>query len=101
MPVKKKMVKKKTMKKVAKKKVTKKIPNILLYRTQSCPYCHMAEDFFKANKISFKSIDVGTNVKAAQEMVKKSGQMGVPVIDINGEIIVGFDKAALKKVLKL
>lgn len=74
---------------------------VTIYRTETCPYCHMAEEFFKKNKVSYKSIDVGKNQKAAQEMVKKSGQMGVPVIDIAGKIIVGFDKSALKKALGL
>ena len=78
---------------------TPKKKNITIYRTQTCPYCHMAEEFFNQNKIKYKSIDVGKNPKAAQEMIKKSGQMGVPVIDINGKIIVGFDKAAFRKAL--
>src|SRR3989338_7217520 len=59
---------------------------VLLYRTPTCPFCHMTEDFFKANKVKYKSIDVNANRKAAQEMVKKSGQMGVPVIDTGREI---------------
>lgn len=79
------------------KKTTKK--SVTLYKTQTCPFCHMAEEFFKKNKVKYKSIDVGKDKKAAQEMVKKSGQMGVPVIDISGKIIVGFDKSALKKAL--
>lgn len=87
-------------KKIAKKnsQVSKK-QNIILYKTKTCPFCHMAEEFFKENKIKYKSIDVGVNQKAAAVMVKKSGQMGVPVMDINGKIIVGFDKSALKKSL--
>ncbi len=79
----------------------KKSLKITVYRTKTCPYCHMAEEFLKQNKIKYKSIDVGTDQKAAQEMIKKSGQMGVPVIDINGKIIVGFDKSALKKAIGL
>ena len=77
----------------------KKQHNITLYKTLSCPFCHMTEKFFKENKVKYKSIDVGKDQKAAQEMIKKSGQMGVPVIDINGTIIVGFNKAALRKTL--
>lgn len=83
-------------------KKSEKITNgfsITVYRTETCPYCHMAEEFFKQNNVKYKSIDVGKNPGAAQEMVKKSGQMGVPVIDINGKIIVGFDKTALRKAL--
>ena len=77
----------------------KKSHNVIVYRTETCPYCHMAEEFFKQNKVKFKSIDVGKDQKAAQEMVKKSGQMGVPVIDVDGKIVIGFDKAALRKAL--
>jgi len=83
----------------AKKKSKSKKLNIILYKTKTCPFCHMAEEFFNKNRIKYKSIDVGVNQKAAEVMVKKSGQMGVPVIDINGKIIVGFDKSALKKSL--
>ena len=79
----------------------KKDIKITLYKTQTCVYCHMAEDFLNSNKIKFKSIDLTSDAKAAQEMIKKSGQMGVPVIDIDGKIIIGFDKNALKKALDL
>jgi len=61
----------------------------------------MAKDFLKEHNIKFEDIDVSQNQEAAREMVKKSGQMGVPVIDINGKIIVGFDKEALKKELRI
>ncbi len=74
---------------------------VLLYRTQTCPWCHKAEEFFKEHKIEFKSIDVGRNFKAAQEMIEKSGQQGVPVIDIDGNIVVGFDEPKLRRLLKL
>ena len=74
---------------------------VKVYSTQSCPYCFMAKDFLKDNGIAFEDIDVSTDRNAAMEMVKKSGQQGVPVIDINGKIIVGFDKEAIKKELKL
>ena len=74
---------------------------IKVYSTLMCPYCHMAKDFLKEHNIKFEDIDVSQNQEAAREMVKKSGQMGVPVIDINGKIIVGFDKEALKKELRI
>lgn len=79
----------------------KKSLNVTIYKTLTCPFCHMAEEFFKKNNIKFKSIDVGNDQKAAQGMIKKSGQMSVPVIDVNGRIIIGFDKNALKKTLKI
>jgi len=61
----------------------------------------MAKDFLKANKVKFEDIDVEADAEAAKEMVEKTGQMGVPVIDIDGKIIIGFDKEALKKALKI
>ncbi len=74
---------------------------VIVYSTPTCPYCHAAKDFLKENKIDYKDVDVSKDQAAAQEMIEKSGQMGVPVIDINGTIIVGFDKEAMKKALKL
>lgn len=61
----------------------------------------MAKEFFKANKIEYKEIDVSEDESAAKEMVEKSGQMGVPVIEIDGKMIVGFVKPAIKKALGL
>ena len=74
---------------------------VIIYQTETCPYCHMAEDYLKKNKIAFTTYDVGADEKRAQEMIDKSGQMGVPVIDIGGKIIVGFDKPAIAKALGL
>ena len=73
--------------------------NITLYRTQICHWCHKTKEFFKKHNIKFKSIDVGKDPKAAKEMIEKSGQYGVPVIDIDGKIIIGYDEARLKKIL--
>ena len=70
-----------------------------MYSTSTCPYCTMAKEFLKKNNIQFENIDVGINRQASQEMMDKSGQMGVPVLDIDGEIIVGFDKDAISKAL--
>jgi len=75
--------------------------NVTVYSTPTCPYCHMTKDFLAENKVEFKDINVAEDQKAAQEMIEKSGQMGVPVIDVDGRIIVGFDKDALKKDLNL
>ena len=76
-------------------------PKVIVYSTPTCPYCHTAKDFLKENNIPYKDIDVSKDHKAAEDMVEKSGQMGVPVIDINGQIIIGFDKEAIKKALKI
>ncbi len=73
--------------------------NVKVYSTSTCPYCVMAKEFLKKNNIQFENIDVGINRQAGQEMMDKTGQMGVPVLDIDGEIIVGFDKDAISKAL--
>ena len=74
---------------------------VIVYSTPACPYCHMAKQFLKENNIEFKDIDVSVDHKAAEEMIEKSGQMGVPVIDVYGKIIIGFDKKKIKEALKL
>ena len=74
---------------------------VKVYSTPICPFCVRAKQFLKDNAVSFEDIDVSINHDAAQEMIKKSGQMGVPVIDIEGEMIVGFDKDKIKKALGL
>jgi glutaredoxin-like YruB-family protein len=74
---------------------------VKIYTTTLCPYCKMAKEFLKENNIEFEEINVGNDPKAAQEMVEKSGQTGVPVIDINGEVIVGFNRKKIKEVLKI
>jgi glutaredoxin 3 len=73
--------------------------NVKVYSTPTCPYCIRAKQFLKDNNIPFEDIDVSADQQKSEEMVKVSGQMGVPVLDIEGEIIVGFDKEAIKKAL--
>lgn len=75
--------------------------NITVYTTPTCPYCVMAKTFLKEQGIPFVEKNVAEDRVAANEMIEKSGQMAVPVLDINGEIIVGFDQGAIKKALKL
>lgn len=75
--------------------------SVKVYSTETCPYCKMAKQFLQENNVQFEAVDVSTNQAAAQEMISKSGQMGVPVIDIDGQIIVGFDKGKIKKLLAL
>jgi len=72
---------------------------VTIYSTPTCPYCIRAKQFLKDNSIQFENIDVASNPDKAQEMVDKSGQMGVPVIDVDGNIITGFDKEAISKAL--
>jgi glutaredoxin-like YruB-family protein len=74
---------------------------VKIYTTPTCPWCKKTKEFFKENNVEYEDIDVTTNQEAQKEMIEKSGQMGVPVVDIDGEIIVGYDIEKLKKVLKL
>lgn len=72
---------------------------VKVYSTPTCPWCIRTKQFLKENSIEFEDIDVSSNQQAAEEMIKKSGQMGVPVLDINGQIIVGLDKDKIKTAL--
>jgi len=72
---------------------------VTVYSTTSCPYCHMVKDFLTAKGVPFRDIDVGTNREAAMEMVQKTGQMGVPVIAVDGEYVIGFRPDVLEKLL--
>ena len=74
---------------------------VKVYSTPSCPWCKKTKEFLKENKIPFTDIDVASDQEATKEMIEKSGHTGVPVIDIGGKIIVGFDEEKLKEVLKL
>jgi len=73
---------------------------VKVYSTLTCPWCIKAKEFFKEKGIEFEEVDVGANQEAAQEMMEKSGQMSVPVIDVNGKNIVGFDQAAIEEAMK-
>lgn len=72
---------------------------VTVYSTPTCPHCIGVKKFLKASSMEFENIDVSSDQKKAQEMIDKSGQMGVPVLDIEGKIIVGFDKEAIQKAL--
>ena len=74
---------------------------VIIYSTPSCVYCKMAKEYFKQNKIEYQEYDVASDLNARNDMLKKSHQMGVPVIDINGEIIVGFNRSAIDRALGL
>ncbi|HEU0085895.1 MAG TPA: glutaredoxin domain-containing protein [Candidatus Paceibacterota bacterium] len=73
--------------------------NVTIYSTPTCHFCHMAKDFFTANSIVYTDYDVATDLEKRKEMMEKTGQMGVPVIIIDDEIIVGFDKPRLSTLL--
>jgi len=70
---------------------------IKLYSSPTCPYCIILREFLKRSNIEFEEIDVASNRDAAVEMIAKSGQMGVPVIDIDGTIIIGYNEAAIRE----
>jgi glutaredoxin 3 len=72
---------------------------VRLYSTPACPYCRMAKDFLTEEGIEVTIVDVSEDEKAAQEMVDKSGQMGVPVMEVENVIIVGFDRETYHKAL--
>ena len=72
---------------------------IIMYTTPTCVYCNMAKQFFKEKNIKWEEIDLSKQAEKVDELLEKSGQLGVPVFDIEGEIIIGFDKRAIKMVL--
>ena len=74
---------------------------VSVYSTPTCPFCIRAKQFLKEHNVVFEDIDVSRDQERAQEMVSKSGQMGVPVLDIDGEIIVGFDRSRIVAALGL
>ena len=74
---------------------------VTVYSTPTCPFCIKAKQFLNDNNIEFEDIDVSSSQEKAQEMVQKSGQMGVPVLDVEGEIIVGFDREKITQSLGL
>jgi glutaredoxin 3 len=74
---------------------------VTIYSTPTCSWCQIAKDHLKTNGISFEDVDVATDMTRAKEMVEKSGQYGVPVIDIDGEIVVGFDRARIDSLLEI
>lgn len=74
---------------------------VKVYSTPSCPYCVTLKEFLKENAIDFEDIDVSQDQRSAEEMIKKSGQMGVPVVDIDGQVVIGFDKEKISQLLKI
>ena len=74
---------------------------VTIFTTPTCSWCKKSKEFFKEYKVKYKEIDVSRDYKAAHEMIEKSGQQGVPVIEIDGNIVVGFDEPKLRKLLKI
>lgn len=74
---------------------------VKIYTTPTCVYCKMTKEFFKEHNVAYSEANVATDAKAREEMVEKSGQLGVPVVDVDGKIIVGFNKEKLSELLGL
>ncbi|MCX6754734.1 MAG: NrdH-redoxin [Candidatus Nomurabacteria bacterium] len=72
---------------------------VTVYSTPTCHFCHMAKDFFKEKNIAFEDFDVSVDLEKRKEMVDRSGQMGVPVIMIDNQIVVGFNKPTIVDLL--
>jgi len=68
---------------------------VKIYSTPSCPYCRMAKDYLKEKGVEYQDIDVSSDQDALREMISLSGQMGVPVIIVEGQVINGFDKSKI------
>jgi len=73
--------------------------NVTIYSTPSCHFCHMAKEYFKANSVAYTEHDVAADAEQRKAMIDKSGQMGVPVIIIDNELVIGFNKPIIAKLL--
>jgi glutaredoxin 3 len=76
-------------------------PRVIVFSTPTCGFCNAAKTYFRSKGIQFRDIDVSRDTAAARDMVRRSGQMGVPVIDIGGRIVVGFDRPKIDRLLGL
>jgi len=77
------------------------MPKVKVYSTPTCPYCVTLKEFLKSKEISFEDIDVSKDMEAQKDMVERSGQMGVPVVDVDGEMVIGFDRERISKLLSI
>ena len=77
----------------------KKHPRVIMFSTPTCTYCKRAKRYFRTHGVPFKEVDVSRDAAAARDMVRRSGQQGVPVIDIGGKIIVGFNQPKIDTLL--
>jgi len=80
---------------------TKLQPHVIVFSTPTCSFCNMAKKYFREKGITFRDVDVSRDAGAARVMIRRSGQQGVPVIDIGGKIVVGFDRGKIDKYLGL
>ena len=75
--------------------------SVSIYTTETCGYCKMAKEFFQKNNVEYQEFNVGTDLEKRKEMIEKSGQMGVPVIMVGDDVIVGFNKPKLETLLSI
>jgi glutaredoxin-like YruB-family protein len=73
---------------------------VIVYSTPTCPYCSAAKDYFRDNDVEFTDYDVSSDREKAREMIEKTGQQGVPVIEIDGEVVIGFDKDKIENLIQ-
>jgi glutaredoxin-like YruB-family protein len=73
---------------------------VKIYSTPSCHFCHMAKDFFAENNIAYTEFDVAADAEKRSEMMEKTGQMGVPVIEIGDQYVIGFNESKIKELLE-
>lgn len=73
--------------------------SVRIYTTPACVYCRMTKDFFAANNVPYQELNVALDAQAREEMIQKSGQFGVPVIDVDGKLTIGFDRPRLSELL--
>ncbi len=77
----------------------KRQPRVIVFSTPTCPHCRHAKQYLRQKNIQFRDVDVSQDMQAARDMVRRSGQQGVPVIDIDGKIVVGFNRAKIDQLL--
>lgn len=75
--------------------------SVKIYTTPNCVYCKKTKDFFKSNSVVYQELDVFSDEKAREEMISKTGQLAVPIVEIEGKIIIGFDEPALRQSLNI
>jgi len=73
--------------------------NVTIYSTPSCTYCHLAKQFFTENNVEYTEVDVAADAEKRTEMIEKTGQMGVPVIEVDDQVVVGFEEAKVREML--
>jgi len=79
----------------------KRQPRVIVFSTPTCGYCNAVKQYFRQQKIKFRDVDVSRDKAAARDMTRRSGQMGVPVVDIGGKIVIGFDRPKIDRLLGL